>query len=201
MHLKSIEVKGFKSFAKKTTFAFDKGVNTIIGQNGSGKSNVVDALAWVMGEQGAKNLRGSKMEDVIFAGSNSEISGKSSLSAQSSASVTLTIDNSDKALPIDFEEVSIKRVVHRAGGSEYAINGTSCRLSDVQDLLSDSGLGKQMHIIAHQGSLDRILQADEFQRRSFIEEAAGILKYRRRKNQTLNKLENTNQNLSRLEDL
>lgn len=194
MHLKSLTLKGFKSFAQPTTFAFEPGVTAIVGPNGSGKSNVVDALAWVMGEQGAKTLRGGKMEDVIFAGTSTR-------GPLGRAEVQLTIDNSDGALPIEYSEVSISRILFRNGTSEYAINGEACRLLDVQELLSDSGLGREMHVIVGQGRLDTVLQASPEDRRGFIEEAAGILKHRRRKEKTLRKLEAMEANLTRLSDL
>ena len=152
MYLKSLTLKGFKSFAQPTTFQFEPGVTAVVGPNGSGKSNVVDALAWVMGEQGAKTLRGGKMEDVIFAGTSTK-------GPLGRAEVLLTIDNSDGALPIDYTEVTISRTLFRNGGSEYAINGEGCRLLDVQELLSDSGLGREMHVIVGQGQLDSILKA------------------------------------------
>ncbi|MAP62507.1 MAG: chromosome segregation protein SMC [Microbacterium sp.] len=194
MHLKSVTLKGFKSFAQPTTFELEPGVTCIVGPNGSGKSNVVDALAWVMGEQGAKTLRGGKMEDVIFAGTATR-------GPLGRAEVQLTIDNSDGALPIEYSEVSIRRTLFRNGSSEYAINGESCRLLDVQELLSDSGLGREMHVIVGQGRLDAVLQASPEDRRGFIEEAAGILKHRRRKEKTLRKLEAMEANLTRLSDL
>ncbi|MFM9430103.1 chromosome segregation protein SMC [Arthrobacter sp. MP_2.3] len=194
MHLKSLTVRGFKSFASATTFEFEPGVTAVVGPNGSGKSNVVDALAWVMGEQGAKTLRGGKMEDVIFAGT----SGRPPLGR---AHVSLTIDNSDGALPIEYSEVTISRTLFRTGGSEYAINGAGCRLLDIQELLSDSGLGREMHVIVGQGQLDKVLHATPEDRRGFIEEAAGILKHRRRKEKTVRKLEAMQANLARLSDL
>ncbi|SFR33123.1 condensin subunit Smc [Microbacterium azadirachtae] len=194
MHLKSLTLKGFKSFAQPTTFAFEPGVTCIVGPNGSGKSNVVDALAWVMGEQGAKTLRGGKMEDVIFAGTSTR-------GPLGRAEVQLTIDNSDGALPIEYAEVTISRTLFRNGSSEYAINGEGCRLLDVQELLSDSGLGREMHVIVGQGRLDTVLQASPEDRRGFIEEAAGILKHRRRKEKTLRKLDAMETNLTRLSDL
>ena len=194
MHLKSVTLKGFKSFAQPTTFAFETGVTCIVGPNGSGKSNVVDALAWVMGEQGAKTLRGGKMEDVIFAGTATR-------GPLGRAEVQLTIDNADGALPIEYSEVTISRTLFRNGASEYAINGGVCRLLDVQELLSDSGLGREMHVIVGQGRLDSVLQATPEERRGFIEEAAGILKHRRRKEKTLRKLEAMEANLTRLSDL
>ncbi|MFT3799325.1 chromosome segregation protein SMC [Microbacterium sp.] len=194
MHLKSLTLKGFKSFAQPTTFALEPGVTCIVGPNGSGKSNVVDALAWVMGEQGAKTLRGGKMEDVIFAGTSTR-------GPLGRAEVQLTIDNADGALPIEYSEVTISRTLFRNGTSEYAINGENCRLLDVQELLSDSGLGREMHVIVGQGRLDSVLQASPEDRRGFIEEAAGILKHRRRKEKTLRKLEAMEANLTRLSDL
>lgn len=194
MHLKSVTLKGFKSFAQPTTFALEPGVTCIVGPNGSGKSNVVDALAWVMGEQGVKTLRGGKMEDVIFAGTATR-------GPLGRAEVQLTIDNSDGALPIAYSEVTISRTLFRNGSSEYAINGETCRLLDVQELLSDSGLGREMHVIVGQGRLDTVLQASPEDRRGFIEEAAGILKHRRRKEKTLRKLDAMEANLTRLSDL
>jgi chromosome segregation protein len=194
VHLKSLTLKGFKSFAQPTTFEFEPGVTCVVGPNGSGKSNVVDALAWVMGEQGAKTLRGGSMEDVIFAGT----ANKAPLGR---AEVVLTIDNSDGALPIEYSEVTISRTLFRNGGSEYAINKEPCRLLDVQELLSDSGLGREMHVIVGQGQLDQILHASPEDRRRFIEEAAGILKHRRRKEKTVRKLESMQANLTRLNDL
>src|SRR4051795_13269393 len=174
MHLKSLTLRGFKSFAGKTTLRLEPGMTCVVGPNGSGKSNVVDAIAWVLGEQGAKALRGGKMEDVIFAGSP----GRPPLGR---AEVLLTIDNSDGALPIEYAEASVGRTMFRSGGSEYAINGTACRLLDVQELLSDSGIGREMHVIVGQGQLDTILHATPEDRRGFIEEAAGVLKHRKRK--------------------
>src|ERR1700712_40018 len=194
LYLKSITLKGFKSFASSTTLELEPGITCIVGPNGSGKSNVVDALAWVMGEQGAKSLRGGKMEDVIFAGT----SGRPPLGR---AEVQLTIDNSDGALPIEYAEVTISRTMFRNGGSEYAINSTPCRLLDVQELLSDSGIGREMHVIVGQGQLDSSLRATPEERRGFIEEAAGVLKHRKRKEKALRKLESTDGNLTRLADL
>jgi chromosome segregation protein len=194
VYLKSLTLKGFKSFASSTTLQLEPGITCIVGPNGSGKSNVVDALAWVMGEQGVKSLRGGKMEDVIFAGT----SGRPPLGR---AEVLLTIDNADGALPIEYAEVTIGRTMFRSGGSEYAINGTSCRLLDVQELLSDSGIGREMHVIVGQGQLDTILHATPEDRRGFIEEAAGVLKHRKRKEKALRKLDSTDGNLTRLGDL
>ncbi|TCJ22097.1 chromosome segregation protein SMC [Nocardioides jejuensis] len=194
MYLKSLTLKGFKSFASSTTLQLEPGITCIVGPNGSGKSNVVDALAWVMGEASAKSLRGGKMDDVIFAGT----SGRPPLGR---AEVALTIDNSDGALPIEYAEVTITRTMFRNGGSEYAINGQTCRLLDVQELLSDSGIGREMHVIVGQGQLDQILHATPEDRRGFIEEAAGVLKHRKRKEKALRKLDATEGNLTRLNDL
>ncbi|MBN1174842.1 MAG: chromosome segregation protein SMC [Micromonosporaceae bacterium] len=194
MHLKSLTVKGFKSFASATTLRLEPGITCVVGPNGSGKSNVVDAIAWVLGEQGAKALRGGKMEDVIFAGT----SGRAPLGR---AEVTLTIDNTDGALPIDYTEVSITRRMFRSGESEYEINGNHCRLLDIQELLSDSGIGREMHVIVGQGQLDAILHAKPEDRRAFIEEAAGVLKHRKRKEKALRKLDAMQTNLNRLTDL
>ncbi|SPM27466.1 Chromosome segregation ATPase, partial [Mycobacterium terramassiliense] len=194
VYLKSLTLKGFKSFASPTTLRFEPGITAVVGPNGSGKSNVVDALAWVMGEQGAKTLRGGKMEDVIFAGTSSR-------APLGRAEVTVTIDNSDNALPIEYSEVSITRRMFRDGASEYEINGSSCRLMDVQELLSDSGIGREMHVIVGQGKLDEILQSRPEDRRAFIEEAAGVLKHRKRKEKALRKLDAMQANLARLSDL
>jgi energy-coupling factor transporter ATP-binding protein EcfA2 len=194
VYLKSLTLRGFKSFASSTTLELEPGITCVVGPNGSGKSNVVDALAWVMGEQGAKSLRGGKMEDVIFAGT----SGRPPLGR---AEVVLTIDNTDGALPIEYSEVTISRTMFRNGGSEYAINGTSCRLLDVQELLSDSGIGREMHVIVGQGQLDSVLRATPEDRRGFVEEAAGVLKHRKRKEKALRKLDATQGNLTRLQDV
>jgi chromosome segregation protein len=194
VHLKSLTLRGFKSFASATTLRFEPGVTAVVGPNGSGKSNVVDAIAWVLGEQGAKALRGGKMQDVIFAGT----AGRPPLGR---AEVTLTIDNTDSALPIDYTEVSITRRMFREGTSEYEINGEQVRLLDVQELLSDSGIGREMHVIVGQGQLDAVLQARPEDRRAFIEEAAGVLKHRKRKEKALRKLEAMQANLTRVTDL
>ena len=194
MHLKSLTLKGFKSFASPTTLRFEPGITCVVGPNGSGKSNVVDALTWVMGEQGAKTLRGGKMEDVIFAGTSSR-------APLGRAEVTLTIDNSDNALPIEYSEVSITRRMFRDGAGEYEINGSSCRLMDVQELLSDSGIGREMHVIVGQGKLAEILESRPEDRRAFIEEAAGVLKHRKRKEKAVRKLDSMSANLARLTDL
>ncbi len=194
VHLKSLTLKGFKSFASATTLRFEPGITCVVGPNGSGKSNVVDALTWVMGEQGAKALRGGKMQDVIFAGT----AGRAPLGR---AEVTLTIDNSDGVLPIEYSEVSITRRMFRDGAGEYEINGNSCRLMDVQELLSDSGIGREMHVIVGQGQLSAILESRPEDRRAFIEEAAGVLKHRRRKEKAVRKLDAMQANLARLTDL
>jgi len=187
-------LKGFKSFASATTLRLEPGITCVVGPNGSGKSNVVDALTWVMGEQGAKSLRGGKMEDVIFAGT----SGRAPLGR---AEVSLTIDNTDGALPIDYTEVTISRILFRNGQSEYQINGEASRLLDIQELLSDSGIGREMHVIVGQGQLDAILMATPEERRGFIEEAAGVLKHRKRKEKALRKLDSMQANLARIQDL
>ncbi|MCL2482849.1 MAG: chromosome segregation protein SMC [Propionibacteriaceae bacterium] len=194
MYLKKLTLRGFKSFASATSLTLEPGITCIVGPNGSGKSNVVDALAWVMGEQGAKTLRGGSMEDVIFAGTNSR-------APLGRAEIQLTIDNSDGALPIDYSEVTISRTKFRNGNSEYAINGTTCRLLDVRELLSDSGIGREMHVVVGQGELDQILQATPETRRGLVEEAAGVLKHRERKEKALRKLEATQTNMNRLTDL
>jgi len=194
VYLKTLTLRGFKSFASATTLRFEPGITCVVGPNGSGKSNVVDALAWVMGEQGAKTLRGGKMEDVIFAGTSSR-------PPLGRAEVSLTIDNTDGALPIDYSEVTIKRTMFRNGGSEYAINGDPCRLLDIQELLSDSGIGREMHVIVGQGQLDTVLHAGPEERRALIEEAAGILKHRKRKEKALRKLSAMQSNLDRVSDL
>ncbi|MFE9921741.1 chromosome segregation protein SMC [Streptomyces sp. NPDC005774] len=194
MHLKALTLRGFKSFASATTLRFEPGITCVVGPNGSGKSNVVDALSWVMGEQGAKSLRGGKMEDVIFAGTT----GRPPLGR---AEVSLTVDNADGALPIEYAEVTITRIMFRNGGSEYQINGDTCRLLDIQELLSDSGIGREMHVIVGQGQLDSVLHADPMGRRAFIEEAAGVLKHRKRKEKALRKLDAMQANLARVQDL
>ncbi|HEX4814980.1 MAG TPA: chromosome segregation protein SMC [Nonomuraea sp.] len=194
MYLKTLTLRGFKSFASATALRFEPGITCVVGPNGSGKSNVVDALAWVMGEHSAKSLRGGKMEDVIFAGTSSR-------PPLGRAEVTLTIDNSDGALPIDYTEVTISRLMFRSGQSEYAINGDTCRLLDIQELLSDSGIGREMHVIVGQGQLDAVLHAGPEDRRAFIEEAAGVLKHRKRKEKALRKLDAMQANLTRVQDL
>jgi chromosome segregation protein len=194
VYLKTLTLRGFKSFASATSLRFEPGITCVVGPNGSGKSNVVDAFSWVMGEQGVKPLRGGKMEDVVFAGT----AGRPALGR---AEVTLTIDNSDGALPIDYAEVTISRLLFRSGQSEYAINGDQCRLLDVQELLSDTGLGREMHVIVGQGQLDEVLNAGPEARRALIEEAAGVLKHRKRKEKALRKLDAMQVNMTRLVDL
>src|SRR5438093_2392904 len=192
--LKSLTVRGFKSFAEKTVLDFTPGVAIIVGPNGSGKSNLVDAIAWVLGEQGPKTLRGGKMEDVIFAGTPKRPS-------MGRAEVSLTIDNSSHVLPIEFAEVTISWTMFRGGESDYAINGTPCRLLDVQELVSDTGVGRELHTIVGQGQLDSILAARPEERRAYIEEAAGILKHRRRKDRAVRKLERVDGDIERLGDV
>ena len=201
MHLTSLTLRGFKSFASSTTFEFAPGINAVVGPNGSGKSNIMDALAWVMGEQGAKTLRGGSMQDVIFAGSGTngaENGGKSQLGR---AQVVLRLDNTDGALSIPADTVEISRTMFRAGGSEYEINGSPARLADVHDILAEAGMGREMHVLIGQGQLDKILHASAAERREIMEEAAGILKYRRRQDKTARKLEAMSANLTRLNDL
>src|SRR5687768_3828901 len=194
MFLKTLTLKGFKSFAEATTLQLEPGITVVVGPNGSGKSNVVDAVAWVLGAQGPRTMRGSKMEDVIFAGtSNKQALGR--------AEVSLTIDNNDGQLDIGFSEVTITRTLFRTGDSEYSINGVPCRLLDIQELLSDSGVGRQQHVIVSQGQIDAVLNARPEERRLIIEEAAGILKYRKRKEKAERRLAATEGNLTRLGDL
>src|SRR5690349_2807589 len=194
MFLKSLTLRGFKSFADKTTLEFEPGVTVVVGPNGSGKSNLVDAVAWVLGAQGARALRGGKMDDVIFAGTADR-------PALGRAEVELTIDNTAGVLPIEFSEVTVTRTLFRTGESEYQINGAPCRLLDVQDLLSDTGIGRQQHVIVGQGQLDAVLHARSEDRRAIIEEAAGVLKYRKRKEKAERRLDATEGNLLRLTDL
>ena len=198
----SLTLRGFKSFASATTFEFTPGINAVVGPNGSGKSNVLDALAWVMGEQGAKSLRGGSMKDVIFAGSGEVGSGDGAQRAPlGRAKVTLIFDNSDGTLSIPADRVQISRTMFRSGGSEYEINGSPARLADIQDLLSEAGLGQQMHVLVGQGQLDAVLHATAQQRRDMIEQAAGVVKYRRRQEKTSRKLESVASNVTRLSDL
>src|SRR3954447_9125462 len=194
LFLKSLTLKGFKSFAEKTTLEFEPGVAVVVGPNGSGKSNLVDAVAWVLGAQGARALRGGKMDDVIFAGTSDR-------PALGRAEVSLTIDNTSRLLPIEFSEVTITRTLFRTGESEYMISGAPCRLLDIQELLSDTGIGRQQHVIVGQGQLDAVLNARPEDRRAIIEEAAGILKFRKRREKAQRRLEATEGNLLRLTDL
>ncbi|HEV8065371.1 MAG TPA: AAA family ATPase, partial [Acidimicrobiales bacterium] len=194
MYLKSLSLRGFKSFADPTTLEFEPGVTVIVGPNGSGKSNVVDAVAWVLGAQGPRVVRSSKMDDVIFAGTQKR-------AALGRAEVSLTIDNSSGKLPLDLAEVTITRTLFRTGESEYSMNGAACRLLDIQELLSDAGVGRQQHVIVGQGQLDQVLQARPEDRRAVIEDAAGILKFRRRRERAERRMEATEANLQRLQDM
>ena len=194
MFLKSLTIKGFKSFADTTVLDFEPGVTVVVGPNGSGKSNVVDAIAWVLGAQGPSTVRSGKMEDVVFAGTSEK-------KALGRAEVSLVIDNSVGLLPVEFTELTITRILYRAGDSEYSMNGVPCRLLDIQELLSDAGVGRQQHIIVAQGQIDQVLNARPEDRRTIIEEAAGILKYRRRKERSERRLSSTEANLTRLQDL
>ena len=194
MYLKSIEIQGFKSFAKKIVFDFPAGITGIVGPNGSGKSNVADAVRWVLGEQKIKQLRGSRMEDVIFAGTANR-------KPLGFAFVSITLDNSDHKLKLQFDEVTISRRVFRSGESEYMINGSICRLRDVQELLYDTGIGKEGYSIIGQGQIDKILQGKPEERRELFDEAVGIVKYKKRKTIALRKLENERLNMSRVKDI
>ena len=194
MFLKSLTLKGFKSFADTTVMELEPGVTVVVGPNGSGKSNVVDAIAWVLGAQAPSSVRSQKMDDVIFAGTSKR-------PALGRAEVMLTIDNSAGLLPIEFTEVTVSRVLFRSGESEYAINGVECRLLDVQELLSDAGVGRQQHVIVSQGQIDAVLNARPEDRRAIIEEAAGVLKHRKRKEKAERRLEGTEANLMRAQDL
>ena len=194
MYLKSIEVQGFKSFANKIVFDFHNGITGIVGPNGSGKSNVADAVRWVLGEQSAKQLRGASMQDVIFAGTENR-------KPLSYAYVAITLDNSDHKLAIDYEEVTVARRLYRSGESEYLINGSPCRLKEVSELFYDTGIGKEGYSIIGQGQIDKILSGKPEERRELFDEAAGIVKFKRRKNTTLKKLEEEQQNLVRVTDI
>ena len=194
MYLKNIEVQGFKSFAQKINFEFHNGITGIVGPNGSGKSNVGDAVRWVLGEQSAKQLRGGNMQDVIFSGTELR-------KPLSFASVAITLDNSDHKLPVDFEEVTVTRRLYRSGESEYRINGSSCRLKDINEMFYDTGIGKEGYSIIGQGQIDKILSGKPEERRELFDEAAGIVKFKRRKNTTLKKLEEEQQNLVRVTDI
>ncbi|MBW3591333.1 MAG: AAA family ATPase, partial [Actinobacteria bacterium] len=194
MFLKSLVMRGFKSFANKTTLAFEPGISIVVGPNGSGKSNVVDAICWVLGEQGPASLRGGKMADVIFAGSGTK-------APLGMAEVQLTIDNTSGVLPVEFSEVSISRALFRSGDSEYRLNGSVCRLLDIQEMLSDAGVGRAQHTIVGQGRVDQVLSADPVAIRNIIEEAAGVGKHRRRRERALRKIESCEGNLVHLSDL
>ncbi|NOX31065.1 MAG: AAA family ATPase, partial [Actinobacteria bacterium] len=194
MFLKSLVIKGFKSFADTTVLDFEPGITVVVGPNGSGKSNVVDAIAWVLGAQGPRTVRSQKMDDVVFAGTSKR-------SALGRAEVSIVLDNSSGVLNVEFNEVTISRVLYRSGDSEYSLNGVTCRLLDVQELLSDAGVGRQQHIIIAQGQIDQVLNARPEERRLIIEEAAGILKFRRRKERAQRRLDSTEANLLRLQDL
>ena len=194
MYLKSIEVQGFKSFANKIVFDFHNGITGIVGPNGSGKSNVADAVRWVLGEQRVKQLRGGSMQDVIFSGTENR-------KPLSYAYVAITLDNSDHQLAVDYEEVTVARKLYRSGESEYLINGIACRLKDVNELFYDTGIGKEGYSIIGQGQIDRILSGKPEERRELFDEAAGIVKFKRRKNMSLKKLEDERQNLVRVNDI
>jgi len=194
MYLKSIEVHGFKSFANKIVFKFHDGITAIVGPNGSGKSNVADAVRWVLGEQSAKQLRGSKMEDVIFSGTQLR-------KPMGYAYVAITLDNSDHMLPIEYEEVTIARRVYRSGESEYLINGNTCRLRDVHELFLDTGIGKEGYSIIGQGQVEKILSGKPEERRELFDEAAGIVKYKKRKAAAEKELAEEQLNLSRITDI
>jgi chromosome segregation protein len=194
MFLKALTLKGFKSFAESTTLEMQPGVTVVVGPNGSGKSNVVDAIGWVLGAQAPSAVRSQKMEDVIFAGTARR-------PALGRTEVSLTIDNGAGLLPIDFTEVTVTRTLWRSGESEYAINGVPCRLLDVQELFSDSGVGRQQHVIVGQGQIDAVLNAKPEERRLIVEEAAGILKHRKRKERSERRLAATEGNVLRLGDL
>ena len=194
MYLKSIEVQGFKSFANKIVFEFHNGITGIVGPNGSGKSNVADAVRWVLGEQRAKQLRGGNMQDVIFSGTENR-------KPLSYASVAITLDNSDHKLPVEFEEVKVTRKLYRSGESEYLINGSACRLKDINEMFYDTGIGKEGYSIIGQGQIDKILNVKPEERRELFDEAAGIVKFKRRKNMSVKKLEEEQQNLVRVNDI
>ena len=194
MYLKRLDLQGFKSFPEKVKLEFNPGITAVVGPNGSGKSNVSDAVRWVLGEQRAKSLRGDKMEDVIFAGTESR-------KPQGFAEVTIVIDNQDGRMPVEFTEVQVTRRVFRSGESEYRINGAACRLKDIQELFMDTGVGREGYSIVGQGRIDEILNAKGEERRRIFEEATGIVKYKTRKIEATNKLEKEQQNLLRVEDI
>ena len=194
MYLKKIEIHGFKSFANKIVFDFHDGITGIVGPNGSGKSNVADAVRWVLGEQRVKQLRGANMQDVIFAGTEMK-------KPLGFAYVAITLDNSDHSLAIDYEEVTVSRRIYRSGESEYMINGTICRLKDVNELFYDTGIGKEGYSIIGQGQIDKILSGKPEERRELFDEAAGIVKFKKRKNLSQKKLEDERNNLTRVTDI
>ena len=194
MYLKSLEIQGFKSFANKIDFKFHNGITGIVGPNGSGKSNVGDAVRWVLGEQSARQLRGSNMQDVIFSGTENR-------KPLGFASVSITLDNADHKLPVDYEEVTVSRRVYRSGESEYRLNGTSCRLKDIQEIFYDTGIGKEGYSIIGQGQIEKILSGRPEDRRELFDEAAGIVKFKRRKAAAVKKLEDERANLVRVNDI
>ena len=194
MYLKNIEIQGFKSFANKIVFEFHNGITGIVGPNGSGKSNVADAVRWVFGEQKVKQLRSSSMQDVIFSGTETR-------KPQGFASVAITLDNADHQLAIDYDEVTVSRRLYRSGESEYRINGSPCRLKDINELFYDTGIGKEGYSIIGQGQIDKILSGRPEDRRELFDEAAGIVKFKRRKADALKKLEDEEQNLVRVKDI
>ena len=194
MFLKSIEIRGFKSFADKTKLDFRKGITAVVGPNGSGKSNISDAVRWVLGEQSARTLRGGKMDDVIFAGTQFR-------KPVGLAQVSLFLDNSDGGLPIEYSEVVVTRRIYRSGESEYLINNRQCRLKDIVGLFMDTGIGKEGYSLIGQGKIDAILNGKPEDRRALLEEASGIVKYKARKEESEKKLDSTNQNLVRIDDI
>ena len=194
MYLKNIEIHGFKSFANRIHLTFHNGITAIVGPNGSGKSNVADAIRWVLGEQSSKQLRGSSMQDVIFSGTELR-------KPLGYAFVAITLDNSDHSLPIEYEEVTVSRRLYRSGESEYMINGSGCRLRDINELFYDTGIGKEGYSIIGQGQIDQILSSKPEDRRALFDEAAGIVKYKLRKEASIKKLEEEQQNLLRLNDI
>ena len=194
MYLKQLNIHGFKSFSDKVKLEFNKGITAVVGPNGSGKSNVSDAVRWVLGEQKAKSLRGDKMEDIIFAGTETR-------KPLGFAEVSMTIDNQDQKMPIAYTEVTVTRRVYRSGESEYQINGTNCRLKDVHELFMDTGVGREGYSIIGQGRIDELLSTKPDDRRRIFEEAVGIVKYKVRKNEAIIKLEKEKQNLMRIEDI
>ncbi|WP_368259838.1 chromosome segregation SMC family protein, partial [Clostridium paraputrificum] len=194
MFLKSLEIRGFKSFADKTELRFKKGVTAVVGPNGSGKSNISDSVRWVLGEQSVKTLRGGKMEDVIFAGTQYR-------KPVGLAQVSLTLDNTDGSLSSDYNEITVSRRIFRSGETEYLLNGTKCRLKDINQLFMDTGIGKEGYSLIGQGKIEAILSGKPEERRSLLEEAAGIVKYKSRKEEAEKKLSNTDENLVRIRDI